>query len=276
MKRIIEQKIVNRYPFYPDGKLKSIYLERQQDVSTTVGMVKAEYITYYSSGKISRIFPVYGQISGFWSEEDEEKFLPVSEIEIKGQWIISKISCFSFYETGELKSITLWPKEQIMIHRPEGNVLTRIGISFYRDGSIKSLEPAVPVAVTVRNCRFMAFDNDPIGVHGDNNSLQYDIFGNVSALKTISTSITISRGKERYKISPEKKVSMLDLEQMVTVPISLELQNNTVTIVDSSNIMHQCDLNEYSMKTYESLACNSDEALKSCSNSCSNCDKCIL
>ena len=49
--------------YYDNGGIKSIYAQEPVKIKTSIGIIKAEFITFYESGAIKRIFPVYGGTS---------------------------------------------------------------------------------------------------------------------------------------------------------------------------------------------------------------------
>ena len=61
---------------YDDGALKSVYLEETQVLSFPAGDFQTELITFYEDGNAKRIFPLYGQISAYWSIEEEVETAP--------------------------------------------------------------------------------------------------------------------------------------------------------------------------------------------------------
>ena len=133
--------------FHDNGVVKSIALEKQTKVMTAIGEFPVELITFYTSGKLNRIFPLNGQINGYWSEEDEAGLCETYKFTFPLGSFQAKIIGIRFYESGKVKSITLWPGEIISVMTPKGSLKVKSGISFYEDGSIKSVEPAVKTLV---------------------------------------------------------------------------------------------------------------------------------
>lgn len=83
----IRKKYRHTVEFYESGSLRSIYLEEQTEVETSLGKIKAELITFYENGNIKRIFPLYGQINGYWTEENEFELAKEMTIPILGDQI---------------------------------------------------------------------------------------------------------------------------------------------------------------------------------------------
>lgn len=181
--------------FHESGEVRSIYLEGIQQISTSIGQLEAELVTFYKSGKIHRIFPLYGQISAYWSEEDEKQLAKKMTVQVGNHEITGKISCIRFYESGAVKSITLWTGEKITL-TIGGQVITgRIGISFYESGEAESIEPVFHSYVEIEGKKLHVYNPFACGITGDNNSLKFDKNGKVihyiepnSALKAYKAS----------------------------------------------------------------------------------------
>ncbi|NTV77620.1 MAG: hypothetical protein HGA25_00370, partial [Clostridiales bacterium] len=103
--------------FFDTGKIKSIYLEKQTMIETSEGIIQAEMNTFYSDGRIHRIFTLYGQISGFWSEKEEINRATPIFIQVGGLEINQKISCIHFYPHGSVKSLTFFPGESMLLKK---------------------------------------------------------------------------------------------------------------------------------------------------------------
>ena len=76
--------------FYPDGNLQKLALEDQTEITTPIGILPAELITFYRSGNIKRIFPLNGKLSAYWDEADEYNLADKITLNL----IIGKINCF--------------------------------------------------------------------------------------------------------------------------------------------------------------------------------------
>lgn len=165
--------------FYENGEIKSIYLEGVQYVNTPLGKQQAELISYYESGALHRIFPLYGQISAYWSEESEKELAPKLTIEVGDNRIVGKVSSICFYESGKVKSITLWPGEHFVIRAGDYEITGRIGVSFYESGAVKSVEPIFHTYVEINGKKIHVYNPFANGINGDKNSLVFDEKGNV-------------------------------------------------------------------------------------------------
>ena len=67
--------------FFDSGEVYSVYLQERTNIKTPVGEIPAEFVTFYKSGAVKRVFPLYGQLSGFWTEDQEYEL--ATEITVK-------------------------------------------------------------------------------------------------------------------------------------------------------------------------------------------------
>jgi len=218
--------------FYPAGELKSAYLEGCQKVVTPIGEKKAELITFYKSGAVKRVFPSYGSINGFWSEEEERQMVPVNSVRMLGVEIEGRISCYSFYETGSLKSITLYPGERVEFIWKRKLWKARYGISFYLNGELAAFEPATTHMIELENGIFQAYDSMAVGIHGEGGSLKFYPDGRIKSLKSCVSAICLGEEK-KILVEPKKIPSPMDPELMVINPLTYRFENNCIEGTDS-------------------------------------------
>ncbi|XPV75153.1 MAG: hypothetical protein ACNI27_10970 [Desulfovibrio sp.] len=193
---------------HPNGKPRSLPLEDQTIINTPVGEIPAELITFYQNGKLNRIFPLNGKLSGYWGEEDEAALAAPLSIPTPLGTITAKILALSFYKSGNIKSITLWPEEKISIPTPVGPIATRIGVSFHNDGKVKSIEPAKPVQISTTLGNIMAYNPDAVGINGDDNSLEFSEEGEISKVtSTLSGIIARKTTGETVRYMPTERES---------------------------------------------------------------------
>lgn len=215
--------------FYPNGNLRTLPLEEQSEVMTPLGVVPAEQITFYETGEVKRVFPLNGALSGYWSEEDEAQLVtPLTLDTPMGTMELSLVSLY-FGPHGTLRSLTLWPGSTIEVPSPIGSIPTRIGVSFYDSGVIRSLEPAKPVQVRTRLGELTVFDPDAVGIHADNNSLCFHQNGSLIGFKTVAHEfdMTLENGRVR-RVSPPLRVNPCDGQQREPAPITVEINGNLV------------------------------------------------
>jgi len=106
-----EKKQLAVLSFYKSGNIKSISLEQQTEISTPIGIFPAELVTFYEDGSINSLFPLNGQISGFWSEEEEGELAQKYHFSFPFGDFYAKIIGLRFYPDGRVRSLILWPNE---------------------------------------------------------------------------------------------------------------------------------------------------------------------
>ena len=265
-------KYRNSLAFYNTGKLKSIYLEDAVKVPTKYGEISAELLTFYGDGSIHRIFPLYGQISGYWTEENEYDMAEKVSYNFGGLALENKLSGLCFYESGKIKSITLYPKETVDVYINDFKAKARLGISFYESGSIKSFEPAFPLELNTPFGKCLAYDIDPLGISGDTNSLS---FYEDSRLKDITTSTDkveiVRENKDKIIIKPEKVSSLLNPEKTVIMPIKLNFYGESCMIEDSFGNIINASADADKIKILPGVF---EFGSEDCIGECDSCDKC--
>lgn len=159
--------------FYDSGALRSVYLEEPQVLSFPSGDFQAELITFYEDGNAKRIFPLYGQISAYWSIEEEAEYAPEYDFEIAGGTYRIKPECIFFYPSGKIRSITLWPSDELSIKTPAGLIKTKLGIELYENGSIRSIEPVYGTVISTPTGDIRPFRYRPVMMHAENATLKF-------------------------------------------------------------------------------------------------------
>lgn len=263
------RKNIHSLSFYDNGNLKSISLHEQTKVATPVGIFPAEFITFHENGIIKRLFPLNGKLTGYWTEEKEYELAENFKFYLQVGSFTQKIIGIYFYKDGEIKSITFWPNDVIKIDTPIGSVAVRIGISFYDNGKLKSIEPNNPIYVDTPIGKICAYDIDPVGVHGDRNSLVFKEDGSLQSLLTSSDQIkvTAKNGDEVF-YKPDLKMSLSSDVIMQPDPMQIEFFENKVKFNN-----HPEDV--YVIDQFEFAITNSFYKLQngtSCSGSCSSCN----
>lgn len=264
-----QKKYRSAVAFYENGVIKSIALENQTMISTSLGVFPAELVTFYEDGSLKRIFPLNGKIDGFWTEEREgelaEKYLfqfPFGHFE-------AKIIGLQFYPSGAVKSLTLWPGEKIEIETPLKKMTVRNGFSLYEDGSLKSVEPAGPTSIETVIGELMAYDKDALGIHGDTNSLNFSRNGQLKSLVSTHTGVRVIEptGKET-DIAPKEVISIIDETELTVVPIEVRFERDLVILSDHEK-EHEFPM-EGARFTIFRPKMNSSRSCTNCS-SCSGC-----
>lgn len=254
---------------YEDGKLKSIYLESIIKIHTSVGSLNAEYITFYRNEKIHRVFPVYGQISGFWTEEEEKELLTKTTVKIGDRLYSGMFSCICFYETGEVKSLTIWPGEHIEVDSDYGRITVRYGIEFYKSGKIQSLEPDKATVIVHDTGQYVAYNPLAVGITGDNNSLCFDEEGKVIKLTTVLTGIRCipTNGEAEFELKAKLMLSPYDIMNEILIPVEIAFEKDGITFIDSCRITKLYSYKQYSFVAYQER----ENIPYMCCSDCNNC-----
>lgn len=262
----LRKKTVYAVSFYPDGSLRKISLEAAAEVETSIGTLSAELITFYQSGSIKRIFPLNGQISGYWEEKDEFELARKLPFDLPFGKFEAKVIAISFYEDGKLKDITFWPQERIKVMTPFAAVRVRTGMAMYPNGRLKSIEPAFPIKVPTPIGMLSVYDKNAHGISGDKNSLNFDEDGNISSLITSGSSVTVITDiQKEITYSPRQEVDADGLEvSFWTLPISFH--KNIVTFHHKDQ--YEISSCRFIVNSYQATALSQCENCESCSNPC--------
>lgn len=159
--------------FFDSGALKSVYLEEPQVLSFPSGDFQAELITFYEDGNAKRIFPLYGSISAYWSVEEEAAAAPFYDFLISGETHRIRPECIFFYPSGKIRSITLWPSDELTVKTPLGPVKSKLGIELYESGSIRSIEPVYGTVIHTPSGDIRPYVYRPVLMHAENATLRF-------------------------------------------------------------------------------------------------------
>jgi hypothetical protein len=265
----VRRKHKKSISFYNSGNLKSISLQEQVVITTSIGLIPVEYLTFYEDGNIKRIFPLDGKLSGYWTEDNEYGLAREISFNFKFGNFSKKVIGIYFYNSEEIKSITFWPKEKIIISSPAGPMIIRIGLSLFPDGIIKSVEPARPASVQTRIGKINAYDVNPLGVHGDDNSLKFDEKGEVVELTTSTDTIKLTDKKGNTKIfEPGSKQSVIDDEETEIIPINIKFLDEKVMFNNDFKkeyLISDCTFTVESGQLAKENLCSSCESCNGCS-----------
>ena len=222
--------------FYENGNLKKVPLQEAAPFETQYGKISAELVMFYEDEVLKKLFPLNGKLSGYWGEKDEYALAENLELPLPSGSISAKVINIAFYKNGNIRSITFWPQETIEAQTPAGKISVRKGISFFEDGSVKSVEPAKAVEVGTKIGDIMAYDNDPEGIIGDINSLQFDSKGDVSALCTIANSISVKTASgETITYTPSEKESLCSELVSISIPLQIEFMDGKIRFNKSAS-----------------------------------------
>ncbi|MDF2567892.1 MAG: hypothetical protein K0R90_1348 [Oscillospiraceae bacterium] len=228
----VRRKYTKSVSFYESGEIKTVSLEAQTEVMTPMGEFPAEFVTFYKNGNIKRIFPLNGKLTGYWSELDEAQMAIPFNFEFDFGSFTTKITAIHFYENGNIKSLSLWPGESVTLNTPVGAVSIKTGFSLYENGKLKTIEPSCPTPIRTPIGVVTAFDPNSIGIHADNNSLEFDENGNLIRLVTANNKIiAFPKGGEIQTITPSEQPHPLEDDASIPLPLEITFTEDYVQII---------------------------------------------
>lgn len=234
---------------YKSGNIKGISLNELTSIATKMGEYEVEKITFYEDGAINRLFLLDGKLSGYWSEDDEYNLAKTYKFNFEFASFEAKVMTLHFYETCELKSITLWPKEKVNLTLKDYNITGRIGFSLYESGKLKSCEPFRPTTINTIIGDIEAYDVNAIGIHGDENSLKFYEDGKIKSLITSRNTITVttSEGDTSYH-TPKRLRIYSNSEVMDTISLTIEFRDDLVII--DNKYEYEIEKNKFEVKSF--------------------------
>ncbi|MEI8033357.1 MAG: hypothetical protein WCH05_08435 [Chlorobiaceae bacterium] len=238
--------------FYKDGSLKSLALQSQTILKTPVGAIPAELVTFHKSGSIKRIFPLDGKLSGFWSWKHEFALAEPLTFDSPVGELTAKVIGLQFYESGVLKSITLWPGQNLTVHTPLGEVTVRKGLAFYESGGIRSFEPLKKMEIETPIGLMTAYDNEPNGIHGDINSVQLSEDGSIEAFSTVDHAVRVSGDDAADELfHPGVKNNVCGDERKVSVPMKVRFERKRVIFHDNPDFSFDLDKSRFELRAMD-------------------------
>ncbi len=257
------KKYISSLSFFENGTIRRIALNEQMIVNTPIGKRKAELITFYECGAMKRLFPLNGHLTAYWEEEDEYQLATEDSYDLSCGNIVTKAISVYFYKNGTVKSLTLWPREIVQIQTPLGGMAVRIGISFYADGSIQSIEPATHTLIHSPIGSLIAYDENVNGILGDQNSLIFTKEGELLALATSNQKVIAKNihTKEEITFSPHQELDD-DQEEVWFHPLKIEFEEGYIRFNEGNRL--EINQYEFKIKPYR----------KSGINPCANCASC--
>lgn len=266
----VRRKYNNSISFYPGGAVKSISLENQTDIATSIGTFPAELITFYESGALKRLFPLNGKIIGYWTEADEEKLCSEFQFSLPFGSFRTKIINLSFYENGNLKAMTLWPGESIILKTGLGLFPVRIGFSLYEDGTLKSLEPAYNITLPTPIGNIDTFDENALGICGDVNSLCFNRNGHIRSLVSTSSKVAVFGSDGSVDIiEPSTRPDPIDEDKFMVIPLKISFEGH--------HVRFECERTKvYDLYTSRFSVVNDSMPGSASSFSCGDCSSCSL
>ncbi len=268
----IRRKYKPSISFYRSGAVKSLSLEQQAYIMTPLGAFPAELITFYESGSLKRLFPLNGKISGYWTEADEEKLCRKFSFSLPFGSFNARIISLCFYENGNLKALTLWPGETVILKKQNDLFLVRTGFSLYEDGSLKSFEPAYEMPISTPIGWITAFDENALGISGENNSICFKKDGSLHSLVTSSSKIAV-KNKDGIidVIEPIVKPDPIEEGKSILIPLRIFFEGDCVRFEEERTKVFDLLTSKFtvlniSSETRYGLSCGD----------CSSCSRCKL
>lgn len=227
----LRKKEVLPVTYHENGEPRSIPLEIQSLVTTPAGDIPAELITLHENGFVNRVFPLNGRLSGYWGEEDETMLAEPITVNTPVGPMTARFISVCFYDTGMLRSMTLWPGETLTVETSVGFLVSRIGVSFTKDGKLRSIEPAKPTLIDTPVGDIEAFDPDAIGVNGDDNSLVFGPDGRVERLRTTRNTLSVvSPDGQRTEYSPSHRDSYCSDTAIELEPMEITFGRTSISV----------------------------------------------
>lgn len=227
----LRRKYKRSISFYENGNIQSVSFQKQTIIDTSIGRFPAELVVFYENGNIKRIFPLNGKMTAYWTEQNEYKLAEELNFSFGFGTFKKKIIGISFFESGFLKSLTLWPKDFIEVLTPCGIIETRIGVSLYPSGVVKSCEPRKQTIINTKIGQLQAFDVGAVGINGDINSLNFNEDGTIKSLRSSLDKISIKGIDGKVKVhEPELKTNRFNPLAMDVVPMNIEFYEGKIKI----------------------------------------------
>ncbi|MBE5859607.1 MAG: hypothetical protein E7301_05725 [Butyrivibrio sp.] len=177
--------------FYESGAIRSIYLQDRTLVCTKAGVIHAEMITFYENGNIKRIFPTYGKLTAYYTEDDEYEGADIETVFVDGKDISAKMQCVMFHPCGSVKSITIYSRDSLVFKTRYGEIKTSLGAEFTENGNLRSLEPVFGTCLETKYGIIHPFNPYRDVMHAENASLAFNESGKIEAFSTIQDKLTI-------------------------------------------------------------------------------------
>ncbi|HEY8889468.1 MAG TPA: hypothetical protein VIM70_04390 [Clostridium sp.] len=239
-------KGISSIEFYTEGLIKECKLNEYSEINTIYGNLVPQYdeaevrrkykrsLSFYENGEVKRIFPLNGKITAYWTEQNEYKLAEEFNFNFEFGVFKKKIIGINFYESGSVKSLTLWPRDFIDMVTPCGIIETRIGFSLYPNGAIRSCEPRKHTLINTIIGELHAFDLGAIGLNGDRNSLNFNEDGTVKSLRTSTDKITIKGIDGQLKVhEPGVRPNNFNNLIMDVIPLKIEFYEGKIKIDDN-------------------------------------------
>lgn len=259
--------------FHADGTLASIDLQEQTAIATPIGMIYAELLTFYPDGSLHRLFPRNGNISGFWSEQEEQNLIEPVSIPVASGNLSIKADSIIFSPHHTLQGIAFCSGEVVMLHTPLGAIRVRHGFRLYDTGAVQSLEPAEETPVRTPLGTLHAYDAAALGIYADHQSLVFDRTGKIRALITSTDLIHIQNEEKGEQIfAPYYRTNQLTEEGLEVIPLRIQFQEDGICFDHPSQ--YPDDPITIPYRQIGDITTQVLPPMENCSNDCSKCGKC--
>jgi hypothetical protein len=236
--------VVPQVEFHSNGKLKDITLQTPTHISTELGALPAERITFYDDGRLCRVFSTAGKPNATWTEEDEMALSPKQNLTLPTGQIEARFIGICFFPSSKVRSVTLWPKEVVPVSTPLGSFPARIGIAFHENGLLRAFEPARTLDLPTPLGIIPAFHALAVGIHGDSGSVEFTDNGALKALLTDDCRILVRSKNGEVIATHEPKEILSRCEESATerLPMNLSFNENSFSIDGKMYALNQCDV----------------------------------
>ncbi len=131
---------------------------------------------------------------------------------------------------------------------PCGIIETRIGVSLYPSGVVKSCEPRKQTMINTEIGKLQAFDVGAIGINGDTNSLNFNEDGTIKSLRSSLDKISIKDIDGQVKThEPGLKTNRFNPLAMDVVPMNIQFYEGKIKINENEYIIKE---NEFYVDKY--------------------------
>lgn len=209
--------------------MRTVSLEDRTEITTPIGPMSVELVSFYEDGSLNAVFPLNGQLSYAWTEADEKGLAEETSIELEFDTIRAKLISLRFYPTGQVRSLTLWPGDAITLNTPVGKAPARTGVRLHPDGQLASFEPAVPLLIDTPVGPIRAYDVDAITIDGDQNSVRFVEQGDLVHLTTAGEVVVEDAAGTVTRIGSTTRYA-LTTDVRVKLSIEFTFDGDTVTI----------------------------------------------
>lgn len=265
----IRRKYIKSISFYPNGQLKRISLNEQTPIKTPIGIINAELITFYINGNINRIFPLNGQLSAYWDEEQEYALSKEINLSFPFGNVNLRSTGIYFYEDGNVKGVSLWPNEKLKINTPLGEQLVRLGFSLYKNGNIKAFEPSSPISINTPIGNILAFDSNNYTFFKDIKSVNFTKNGSLDSILTSINTIKVIDSSKKVHVFEPRYYDDLGNGDYYIYPIKISFLNDSVCFNDVNNFpINECTFIIEDLILPAPSECTSD--CSTCRASCSS------